>query len=1019
MHSLKTAGCCTFVSEISGVVPGQTWLWADDEETVAAFDDAACALLKRLPSKLRNQLMLYTASLTIIPHSVHEDASKWHVDWYGIPDALSWTMLVPLWPRDDDDWRALGGTQLCLKEHALPRADSVAPSIAAVAALVAKEAAEQNPNECPEHWASADFSVVEHSYQRGECLLFEGHVLHRTGPYQAENPATRVLASLMVGPRDPRHWPEVSRSLCKQGACFVRKPCKSEWSAASRERNGSSEKRVTLHAAAQGFVLALNLSRPCSLAWSNLSLQPFCGLELLVPRLSVPDEWKLESDSDDEVFVWSETDKIMRVLRNRRRCRKHPVCWLFVIALAVILGPLVVALRDSSMPKGTANWISDRLSKPFGKPTDPVADTSLALLIGFSKQQVVQSSVLVDIAFGLVLSGTLTATVLATLEPDAQSVPRDFLQKATLSNMTQDMTQPQGRLWSTALGLASVLSVISMYTFWLYRSWAPYVDNDNPIHSIVLETALERRLRIAWALVPQVGFVLAAMVPSLSDVAGYEVVLTAVHNVSAPFAMLFLMIMETIQLGFGENAFQYFFTDEATPVHGPLTKYQRMRVCLLIEAWIAGLIFIGVHSRSALVETAAVLPLIYQSRINSTIAQLSHQLAEQVANGLDEAGKTRSCCCFIGCPIHVVRNSVRVSFQLQGNVIASGIRHTEAQAGRWGTRLRSLRKRRTPGPKISPKCPAGKFGKAQKLLVATMPLDVARHAVQAAISGKRPHPGLVEAFRAAASPPSGFFRGLVPALICSAAGPAAFLLGYEVQRGSKEVLEAGLVAKAVQVAVVQPFDFFRTSWQAALLLPETKSSHLLRGPWEVITTDGPRSLWRGLIPTLLRDVLAAGTFWSSYMYLNQVMLNDSSLEEFDAAAMRQRAVQSAFVSSVCAMGAAIVTQPLDMVKTKMQIHRMMTSRDDGFRRVKVARFAATLRETYQATGWRGLWAGGSLRLACGAVAGLLLGPALEYAQLLSHDAARPLRRQLDLGEDPGRTIVHPRSSKAMFIDVKL
>ena len=172
--------------------------------------------------------------------------------------------------------------------------------------------------------------------------------------------------------------------------------------------------------------------------------------------------------------------------------------------------------------------------------------------------------------------------------------------------------------------------------------------------------------------------------------------------------------------------------------------------------------------------------------------------------------------------------------------------------------------------------------------------------------------------------------------------------------------------------------------------------------------------------------------------------------------------------------------------------------------MQVARFAATLRETYQATGrrkiadlrrrwapsslrgWRGLWAGGSLRLACGAVAGLLLGPplaavaahtrrallgarflqgpALEYAQLLSHDAARPcgvwglygaslpgvalcvlplwrpLRRQLDLGEDanlirarclmwclcgaagicwcqdPGRTIVHPRSSKAMFIE---
>ena len=27
-------------------------------------------------------------------------------------------------------------------------------------------------------------------YQRGECLLFEGHVLHRAGPYQAPVPAS-------------------------------------------------------------------------------------------------------------------------------------------------------------------------------------------------------------------------------------------------------------------------------------------------------------------------------------------------------------------------------------------------------------------------------------------------------------------------------------------------------------------------------------------------------------------------------------------------------------------------------------------------------------------------------------------------------------------------------------------------------------------------------------------------------------------------------------------------------------
>ena len=262
----------------------------------------------------------------------------------------------------------------------------------------------------------------------------------------------------------------------------------------------------------------------------------------------------------------------------------------------MVLGPLVVALHDQSLPKGTAEWINEKISEPLPR-TDPVADTSLALIIGFAKQQMIQSSVLVDIAFGLVFCGTLTATVIATLEPDARGVPKDFLQKATLSNMAQDMTQPQGRLWSTALGLASVLMVVSMYTFWLYRSWAPFVSEGNPLASPVMQYSLERRLRIAWALAPNVGFVLAAMVPSLSDVDSYEIVLTAVHNVSAPLAMAFLMVMETVQLGFGENAFQYFFSEEPTPVYGPLTKYQRMRVCLVVEAWISGSIFVWASSQ--------------------------------------------------------------------------------------------------------------------------------------------------------------------------------------------------------------------------------------------------------------------------------------------------------------------------------------------------------------------------------------------------------------------------------------
>lgn len=37
------------------------------------------------------------------------------------------------------------------------------------------------------------------------------------------------------------------------------------------------------------------------------------------------------------------------------------------------------------------------------------------------------------------------------------------------------------------------------------------------------------------------------------DTHGLQVILTCVHNVTAPLSMLFCMIMETVQLGYGET----------------------------------------------------------------------------------------------------------------------------------------------------------------------------------------------------------------------------------------------------------------------------------------------------------------------------------------------------------------------------------------------------------------------------------------------------------------------------------
>eukprot|EP00434_Breviolum_minutum_P001103 symbB.v1.2.000965.t1/scaffold39.1/size394969/9 len=90
-----------------------------------------------------------------------------------------------------------------------------------------------------------------------------------------------------------------------------------------------------------------------------------------------------------------------------------------------------------------------------------------------------------------------------------------------------------------------------------------------------------------------------------------------------------------------------------------------------------------------------------------------------------------------------------------------------------------------------------------------------------------------------------------------------------------------MVAKAVQVTAVQPFDFFRTIRQAVAMVPETQTTHLLRTPWQVMRSDGEgiRSMWRGFIPSLLRDVPAAGCYWWGYNSLSAALLKDLAEEE--------------------------------------------------------------------------------------------------------------------------------------------
>lgn len=321
-------------------------------------------------------------------------------------------------------------------------------------------------------------------------------------------------------------------------------------------------------------------------------MMDFCDDPMTEEKLS-------DVSTSDEERLFTEGDHSCM----RKSGRRVAGLMVFLIAVPFLCFQLQAHINTAG---GFKRWVPDD-QKPWVPPSvleqlkhQPLDFASMAALIGLGRQQTLQASILVVLASLLILGGTWTATIIVTQEP--AKTPLDFSQKGTISNVTQDVATPQGRLWSVSLGSASLLLLTSMYTFWIYRSWAPCVGDDNPLVTSVLQYATERKLRAFWAAVPNVGFLLTAMIPSLSGVHGYEQVLTAVHNVNAPISMLICVVMETVQLSYGENAFAYFFSDEPTPIYGPLTKFQRIRVILLVECWCAGIIFVGVQGYLAFKE---------------------------------------------------------------------------------------------------------------------------------------------------------------------------------------------------------------------------------------------------------------------------------------------------------------------------------------------------------------------------------------------------------------------------------
>lgn len=197
------------------------------------------------------------------------------------------------------------------------------------------------------------------------------------------------------------------------------------------------------------------------------------------------------------------------------------------------------------------------------------------------------------------------------------------------------------------------------------------------------------------------------------------------------------------------------------------------------------------------------------------------------------------------------------------------------------------------------------------------------------------------------------WSGLSPTLLMSVPGTMIYFTAYDQikhrfgyhQPDSKKLyipVLAGTMARVAAVIAVSPLELLRTKMQSAKI----SYLHLFRGVQLSVRSNGVSFLFRGLGPSLLRDVPFSAIYWLSYESLKvyrQPCTNAGSSGFF-----------SYFVSgAISGMLAAIVTCPFDVIKTHRQIELgEVTSKH----RISSSTWSL-LRNLYRSKGLPGLYAG--------------------------------------------------------------
>ncbi|KAK2461869.1 hypothetical protein APHAL10511_006332 [Amanita phalloides] len=173
----------------------------------------------------------------------------------------------------------------------------------------------------------------------------------------------------------------------------------------------------------------------------------------------------------------------------------------------------------------------------------------------------------------------------------------------------------------------------------------------------------------------------------------------------------------------------------------------------------------------------------------------------------------------------------------------------------------------------------------------------------------------------------GLWKGVGTSLLIGVPSSSAYILTYDwlvhavlpplIPSDFLAPLTAGIIARTTITSFTSPLELVRTNLQSTPLSPD--NPHTLRSVLSsiqgVVRRQGVPFLWRGLGPTLWRDVPFSGIYWANYESIKR--------------AFGRRGYTGAWVAFVSGASsgifAALITSPFDVLKTRRQALLMAPS----------------------------------------------------------------------------------------------